>query len=448
MYKEKLRAYDIPPGKRIAEGISLFADDIRVGVFFTEVNNTHIWRQDFGWTLSYAAVGIFDFEDKVNVRVHTEFDVETVTIRPLVADIKPVINHYEDGTTDILFMLSDSVTFGQYSVEFNNDRNNTLFIFTGRLQAEPEGDVITIKAGTALYEDIKLKEGQTLYIEGGAALYGRVFFADNTRICGRGIVDGSHHANWAWNIKRAFYPIAIRECKNVRLEGISILNPPCWVCGVANSDYVYFDNVKIISAKANSDGISIQSSRNVYIDNCFIRTWDDSIVVKSYLYNVNSHDIYVNNCLIWTDLAQCMEIGFETNKGKSDKPQMYNIEFRNVTVLHQLHKASISIHNADDTEVFNVLWENITIEEIDVPENGDGWNIWLDFTNVPAGDFSIPGSTPRWTTVLKRGSIHDITIRNVKVIDDKSKASYRIWSSNDGSDIYNIKFENAYNYRQ
>ena len=80
MYKEKLRAYDIPPGKRIAEGISLFADDIRVGAFFTEVNNTHIWRQDFGWTLSYAAVGIFDFDGEVNVRVHTEFDVENVRL--------------------------------------------------------------------------------------------------------------------------------------------------------------------------------------------------------------------------------------------------------------------------------------------------------------------------------------------------------------------------------
>ena len=450
MKNDLVKAYEIPIGKRISEGISLFVNGERTGVFDTEVNNTHVWKQDFSWTLSSAAIGIFDFCGNAEIRIHTEFKVESINIRPLSAEIAPVINQCEDDSTDIIFTLTDSEealnSFGQYTVEFNKDRNKAMHIFAGRIEEKPEGDVITIESGKAYYGNITLEKGQTLYIEGGAVVYGRVFFADNTRVCGRGIIDGSEHANWAWNIKRAYYPIVITECSNVRLDGVSILNPPCWVCGVRDSDYVYFNNVKIISAKANSDGISIQSSRNIYIDSCFIRTWDDSIVVKSYLYNKNSHDIYVKNCLIWTDLAQSMELGFETNRGKSDKPEMYNIEFKDITVLHQLHKAAISIHNADDTEIYNVLWENITIEEVDAPDNEDGWNIWLDITNIAACDFDIPGSNPNWTTVQERGTIHDVTIRNVKVLEDVSGSSYRIWPVKEGVDIYNISFENAYNY--
>lgn len=450
MKNDLVKAYEVPVGKRISEGITMFVNGDRTGVFDTEVNNTHEWKQDFSWTLSKASVGIFDFTGKVQVRIHTEFRVDSVVLRPLSSEIAPLIMQCDDDNTDIIFELTDDTealnSFGQYCIEFNNDRNNVMYIFANKLQERPRGEYITIEGRTAFYGDIVLEKGQTLYIEGGSAVYGRIYFADDTRVYGSGIVDGSHHANWAWNVKRAHCPIMINECKNVRIEGISILNPPCWVCTVRDSDYIYFNNVRIISAKANSDGISIQSSRNVYIDNCFLRTWDDSIVVKSYLYNKNSHDIYVNRCILWTDLAQSMELGFETNKGRSDNPKMYNIEFKNITVLHQLHKASVSIHNADNTEIFNVLWENITIEEIDVPQGGDGWNIWLDITNVPSGDFSIPGSTPDWTTVQERGVIHDITIKNVSVIEDKSGSTYRIWPVKEGEDIYNLKFENAYNY--
>lgn len=292
MNNNLIKAYGIPTGKRISEGVSLFVNDNRVGVFDTEVNNTHEWKQDFSWVLSAASVGIFDFTGEAEVKIHTEFKVESVTVRPVLSQINPKIEQCGDGSTDIIFTLTDnkekSNCYGQYVIEFNSDRNKAMFLFAGKIEEESHEEVITIESGTAFYGDMNLKEGQTLCIEGGAALYGRIYFADNTRVCGRGIVDGSHHANWAWNIDRAFYPIVINGCKNVKLEGISVLNPPCWVCEVRNSDYVYFNNVKIISSKANSDGISIQSSRNVYIDNCLIRTWDDSIVVKSYLYNKNS----------------------------------------------------------------------------------------------------------------------------------------------------------------
>ena len=66
---------------------------------------------------------------------------------------------------------------------------------------------------------------------------------------------------------------------------------------------VTIDNLKIVGARANNDGISIQSSDNVKIKNSFIRTWDDGIVVKNYAAGRYSHDITAENNLATSTVA-------------------------------------------------------------------------------------------------------------------------------------------------
>ena len=56
--------------------------------------------------------------------------------------------------------------------------------------------------------------------------------------------------------------------------------------------------------------------------------------------------------VLWTDLAQSMEIGYETYG-----EYMKDIVFRNITVLHNFHKPVISIHNSDDTKIENIVFQ-------------------------------------------------------------------------------------------
>ena len=189
--------------------------------------------------------------------------------------------------------------------------------------------------------------------------------------------------------------------------------------------------------------------RDRYIDDCFIRTWDDGIVVKNYASN-NSHDIYVNNCVLWTDLAQSMEIGFETNAGYDGynaDPKIYNVEFKNIDVIHAMHKAPISIHNGDDAEIYNIKWENIVIEDLHTGQ-GDGWALWLDFTNVTADKLGNPGWTHVWD---RRGTVHDIYLTDIIVIENKSVpldgSGYRIYANNGAEDMYNWHLDNAYTWK-
>jgi polygalacturonase len=73
------------------------------------------------------------------------------------------------------------------------------------------------------------------------------------------------------------------ECRNVRIEGISLKDPPFWTINP-----VYCDNVTItgISIKnpddsPNTDGINPDSCRNVHISDCHISVGDDCITIKS-----------------------------------------------------------------------------------------------------------------------------------------------------------------------
>ncbi|MBN2133886.1 MAG: glycoside hydrolase family 28 protein [Sedimentisphaerales bacterium] len=73
------------------------------------------------------------------------------------------------------------------------------------------------------------------------------------------------------------------ECRNVRIEGISIKDPPFWTINP-----VYCDNVTVTGIwiknpddSPNTDGINPDSCRNVHISNCHISVGDDCITIKS-----------------------------------------------------------------------------------------------------------------------------------------------------------------------
>lgn len=63
------------------------------------------------------------------------------------------------------------------------------------------------------------------------------------------------------------------------------------------------------------------------------------------------------------NLAQSMEIGYETNKGDKENSTIENVTFEDITVLHNFHKPVLSIHNADNAAISNVTYKNIVVED-------------------------------------------------------------------------------------
>ena len=156
---------------------------------------------------------------------------------------------------------------------------------------------------------------------------------EKVTIKGRGIIDGSPTPSWTNLGQSAKVPINIENSKNINVEGIILMNPNAWSFNALSSENAKISNIKIISARQNGDGITLQSCKNFVVENSFVRTWDDSLVVKNY--QGNSDNIVFNNIKVWTDLAQSCEIGYETNKGNMKNSIISNITFKDITVFAQ-----------------------------------------------------------------------------------------------------------------
>lgn len=377
-------------------------------VYDTNVNHTRTWYSDYEPPQSRTPITYFDFEGEVEIEVTVPGqDLEKVTISPLSYGIEPKINKKEHTIT---FTVGEPDT---YTVQFNDSPERAVHIFANPLEEDipdpNDENVVYIGPGEWNMYKIDVESGQTVYIAGGAVVHGRLNIEneENVIVRGRGIIDGSRMNGWKG--RGASIPLEINNCQNVMVEDIIFLNSNAWVCQGYDSEDLVLDGVKIISSRPNGDGISIQSCQNVEVKNGFVRSWDDSLVVKNY--TGNSNNIHFSDMQLWTDLAQSMEVGYETNKGQRPDASITDVSFENICVLHNYHKPVISIHNGDDAIVSGITFRNITVEDAQMG-TGDGSVMPYLF------DLHI-GHSAQWSKTKERGQIKDIVIDNVKVLSGK-----------------------------
>ena len=377
-------------------------------VYDTNVNHSRTWSSDYMPPQSRTPVTYFDFEGRADIVVSVpDMDIESVKVSPLNDDIQAEV---DKAARTVAFTVTKP---GAYTVTFNDSPQRAVHIFANELEKDvPDFDdenVVYVAPGEWEIGTIALESGQTLYVSGGAVVHGTVnaSYVDDIKIMGRGIIDGSEYTGWKG--QSAKIAMQIDNCNNVSVEGVMLLNPNAWVCqGYETKDGV-IDNIKIISSRPNGDGITLQSCQNMEVKNCFVRSWDDSLVIKNYAGN--SDNISFKNIQVWTDLAQSMEIGYETNKGQKENAEITNISFEDITVLHNFHKPVISVHNADDAVVDGVLFKNITVEDAQMG-SGDGSEApYLIDLNI-----ALSGN---WSSTRERGQIKNITIDGVTVLSGK-----------------------------
>lgn len=365
----------------------------------------------------------FDMDGSVKVEVTLpDTKIKSAIVTPQSYNIRPSVSGKK-----VTFVIREP---GQYTVEFNGSQEGALHIFANAMAEAPDlsdPNLIYIGPGIYRYDEIVLKSNQTLYLDGNAIVYGYVKSDDseNITIAGHGYLDGSIYPRYKEDGVSTNHkvPINLGVCKNVNISGISCLDPAGWAYNLYHCENVAIDNIKIISSRQNGDGISVQSCNNVTVTDSFTRTWDDSLVVKAY--EGNTTNVFFDNCVIWNDLAQCCEVGYET---RGDL--MKNIWFTNITVLHANHKAVVSLHCGDHATVSDVHYENIVVE--DMNSQGDGANFLIDLLV----DDTI------WTKEMTRGQIDGVTIKNVSITGGNMAAS-RIHGYSTSNTVKNVTIENV-----
>lgn len=307
--------------------------------------------------LSLATNEPLDFE------ITAKEPFENVVIRPLSLGIQPVV---ESNTIKFTIPGACFVTVEPYG------RNNAFHIFADPM---PEYDVDfddpnTIYFGKGVHKigEMTLKSNQTVFIDEGALVYGsfRAVGEDNIRILGRGILDNSHNHEiilWDANVEDTYWAdvknnvrrhtIFFEYCNNIRVDGITIRDSLVYNMFVRFCFNSHVSNVKTIGCwRYNSDGLDFHSCINTLVENCFVRTYDDSICIKGHDETILQEkyteaeiikakprvgkDIYkavynftVKNCVVWNDWGRSLEIGAETCAS-----EMYNILFENCDVIH------------------------------------------------------------------------------------------------------------------
>jgi len=425
----KLIIYEAPKTMKPAEDVKVKVGGYDVFVYNIPVNPNRRWMGNEEITLSSTPMCYFDFAGgKLKIEVTNSKDINSCKVLPTSYNITPQVSGKKT-----VFYIEDP---GFYTVIFNDSPDRALHIFANPIEEnipdKSDPNVIYIGPGEWTIDNIALQSGQTLYISGGAVVHTNIqgIFLNNITIRGRGIIDGSIWKNWLTPGEVARVPINLRNSKGITIEGVIITNPNAWALNLFECENTIVKNVKIITARQNGDGITIQSSKNINVSNSFVRSWDDSLVVKNY--TGDSKFINFNNIQIWTDLAQSMEIGYETNKGKKENAVISDISFRNITVLYNFHKPVISIHNSDDALVKNISYENIVVENALMGQGDAGENNQLiDFAIIPS----------QWSSTKERGNIRNIQVENVKVLRGNFPPS-RIVGYDETHTVENVSIKN------
>ncbi len=145
---------------------------------------------------------------------------------------------------------------------------------------------------------------------------GRAFFDTKSKwkgtICWR---DGAINAKDAAHQGRPGQMIEFVECTNVRMRNIRIEDSPCWSCFFYGCDNVSIHGIRVENGvlNLNTDGLDIDSCRNVTVSDCIIRTGDDAIAIRGSPARLKNparvcENVTVENCVFHVS-ADGMRIG-------------------------------------------------------------------------------------------------------------------------------------------
>ena len=342
--------------------------------------------------LEMAAFCSRDIAGPSPVKVTAPFDVREARVLPASRGIVPVVKGRE--------ISFEAVPGDRLTLEVNGDEIHSLHIFANPEETEEfdpaDPNVLYFGPGEHTVSRLIVRSGQTLYLAPGAVLYGEMFqrekggayspvvslIGDNIKVRGRGIIDGSLCETLTTNLLYV-------NGKNISIEGIILRDASVWTVPVKNSENVVIDGVKILGYRANSDGIDICNSRNVVVKNCFVRTLDDLIVVKTTRNGGTAEHIHVSGNILWNEVAHALSIGAEINHDISD------VVFEDNDIIHDKGREwSLRVYHCDGARVKGVVFRNIRIEE-----SKNLISLWIN--------------KAVWSSGSERGHIEDVRFENI-----------------------------------
>ena len=394
----------------------------------------------------------FDFEGEVEVVVksRTGWGLGTMYVvdpaerkrlqETLISDVYPPKIKAERTLKHVKFKQNKPFQ----AIVMRNGIIMPLMIFGNPIDKNPpkksDPNVVYFDAGVHyLDKPLVLKDNQTLYLAGGSVLkfdgpQDCVFMAKdakNVSVRGRGIISFDNRGRYMYG------GLLFKNCKNLLIEGIIVRDGNRWICEMFNCDNVQIDNFKICSSRMiNDDALDICNSKNITIKNTFCRVQDDVIAIKGMPDVPNAdklpvENIYIENCIFWSDAANTFRIGYECNA-----PYFKNIKCKEIYVPFYSDYIKPDLYWSHA-----IVWlqptSNMCIEDFEI----DGLHIRSNGKDMP-----LLLAEPRVVHCSKDyGTAKNCTIKNVVVEGKKGKFRGEVWlrGQSEKYKITDITVENA-----
>ena len=222
----------------------------------------------------------------------------------------------------------------------------------------------------------------------------------NAAITGSGTVDGNAEAfftqshtfrgdfGWRYGLRMARDKQLLRpgqmvifvESKDIAVSGIRMQNSTCWTLTFHGCENVRIHGLDIKNKRyhGNTDGIDIDSSRNVVISDCIIDTGDDALTLRGDNMKLLDQSKVCENVTITNCVLASGVCGMRIGVGKGT---IRNISISNLSISEcgiPFHIQSIYHKNNDvGVKISDLRFSNITCAECTIPiliESGSDLN--------------------------------------------------------------------------
>jgi hypothetical protein len=420
---EHVNCWPAPAGETLSEHYELNVGGKAVPVYACRVSAVpfnQVWpgyQRPLDQT-ELAGFACWDMSGPVKVVVQSRRPVHSVVVRPTSLGVRTIVE-----TNRISFSLERP---GNLVVEINGS-HQALHLFA----APPEKDVPAQNAPGVRYFGpgvhragrIELHSNEIVYIAGGAVVYGSIHAsgASRIRVAGRGILDVSPFPR-----DEGGGAVRLSDCSDVTIEGIVMRDPDVWCCSLFGCRNVTIANVKLVGLwRYNADGIDVCNSQNVEVRDCFVRAFDDALVIKGLKFHDSRpvRDVRFRGCVIWCDWGRAMEIGAETCA-----PEIADIVFQDCDIVRTTHIA-MDIQHGDRAAIHNIRFENIRVEIDDQnPQPRMQNNREEKYPAAPESPYSptlmeIVIYKTNYSQDEQRGTVRDVTFSDIAVTSTRPPPS-------------------------
>jgi polygalacturonase len=238
-----------------------------------------------------------------------------------------------------------------------------------------------------------------------------------------------------------FGTLALYGCNHARIEGITFRDANVYVIMPVACRDLQIRNIKQIGMwRYNTDGIHLKNCQDVNIADCFVRNFDDCLVINGFpqhrgyecghlpmenaeIGHLPMENAEISHCVIWNDWDMAIRLGVVCYA-----PVIEHISIRDCDIIHA-SIAALNIDNHGHAMVRDIRFENIRIEVDDDTPRPVFQREHDQLYEDPSGGTHVPMlaliqvTKSFYARTEKFGQIQDILMKDITVTGGKKPRS-------------------------